>query len=200
MKDSSLPYIYAIAEEAYKATAEKYPFLSYNHPSIKSSLFTSLAPWVGFTGYYNPFSGEAQVRKDLPRVLIPFITCHEMAHQIGYADESEASFVALVVSENSRNTYLHYSALIDLYRFTRMELFLRNTYPDGPEKLSKPVKTDLTFIQNFFRKEAHKQSESMNNAYDMYLKFNGLEKGIESYNDVVAWAIQWYKLKDKERH
>ena len=81
-----------------------------------------------------------------------------------------------------------------------MELFLRNTYPDGPEKLSKPVKTDLTFIQNFFRKEAHKQSESMNNAYDMYLKFNGLEKGIESYNDVVAWAIQWYKLKDKERH
>jgi len=155
---------------------------------------------VGFTGYYNPFSGEAQVRKDLPRILIPFITCHEMAHQIGYADESEASFVALIVSENSHNNYLRYSALIDLYRFTRMELFLRNTYPDGPDKLSKSVKADLIYIQNFFRKEAHKQSESINNAYDMYLKFNGLEKGIESYNDVVAWAIQWYKLKDKERH
>jgi len=193
LHDSSLQNIYKIASNAYSITAEKYPFLRYNHPDVRKSLYTPWAPFIGYTGYYNPFTGEAQIRSDLPRIMLPFIVCHETAHQIGYADESEASFVAFIVAENSDNTYLRYSALIDLYRYMRMELFLRNTYPDGPVKLSKSVKNDLLYLHDFFKKEAYRQSETINISYDMYLRANGLKKGIESYNDVVAWAIQWYK-------
>ena len=192
-KDSSLSAIDNIAAEAYQKTSNQYSFLQYKHPVFKSSLFTYWSSWIGYTGYYNPFTGEAQIRADLPRILLPFIACHEAAHQLGYADESEASFVALIVSEKSENIYLRYSTLIDLYRFTRMELYLRNTYPDGPEKLSKEVKNDLIYIHDFFKRDAFNQSEAITNAYDMYLKVNGLKKGVESYNDVVAWAIEWYK-------
>jgi len=193
-KDTSLFTIFKIADQAYQQTAVKYPFLQYKYPVLKSSLYTHWASWVGYTGYYNPLTGEAQVRTDLPRILLPFIACHEAAHQIGYADESEASFVALIVSEKSDNVYLHYSALIDLYRFTRNELFLRNTYPDGPDKLNTGVKNDLLYIRDFFKKETFNQSQTITNAYDMYLKANGLKKGVESYNDVVAWAINWYRI------
>jgi len=193
LKDTSLNNIYAIAFNEYNNATIDYPFLFYKHPLIKSSLFTPWSSWIGYTGYYNPFSGEAQVRTDLPRMMIPFIACHEAAHQIGYADESEASFVAFVVSEKSSNVYLRYSALMDLYRYTRMELYLRNTYPDGSEKMNKEVKSDLLYIHNFFKKEAFKQSQTISNAYDLYLRMNGLEKGIESYNEVVAWAINWKK-------
>ena len=182
-----------MAFNEYNNATIDYPFLLYKYPLIKSSLFTPWSSWIGYTGYYNPFTGEAQVRTDLPRIMIPFIACHEAAHQIGYADESEASFVALIVSEKSSSVYLRYSALMDLYRYTRMELYLRNTYPDGPEKMNKEVKNDLLYIHNFFQKEAFKQSETISNAYDLYLRMNGLEKGIESYNDVVAWAINWRK-------
>ena len=191
--DSSMSTIYNIANQAYQKTAYQYPFLEYKHPVIKRSLYTHWASWIGYTGYYNPLTGEAQVRTDLPRILLPFIVCHEAAHQIGYADESEASFVALIVSEKSNNVYLRYSALIDLYRFTRMELFLRNTYPDGPDKLNARVKNDLLYIRVFFNREAFNQSETITNAYDLYLRANGLKKGVESYNDVVAWAINWCK-------
>lgn len=191
--DSSVAGIYDIAVQAYQKTALRYSFLRYKYPVIKGSLYTHWSSLIGFTGYYNPFTGEAQVRTDLPRILLPFIACHEAAHQIGYADESEASFVALIVSENTDNVYLRYSALIDLYRYTRLELFMRNTYPDGPEKLSKGVKNDLMYIHDFFKREAFNQSETITNAYDMYLRANGLKKGMESYNDVVAWAINWYK-------
>ncbi len=193
--DSAIAQIYTIAIQAYHKTKELYPFLQYTHPAVKSSLYTLLAPYIGFTGYFNPFTGEAQVRKDLPHIMLPYITCHEIAHQLGYADESEASFIAWIVAEKSNNTYLRYSALIDLYRFTRMELFLRNTYPDGPEKLSPAVKENLVYIHNFIKKESFKQSETISNAYDMYLRMNGLEKGIESYNDIVAWVINWRKAK-----
>ncbi len=192
-QDSSLNAIYAITFNEYNNASIYYPFLLYKHPIIKGSLYTYWSSWIGYTGYYNPFSGEAQIRTDLPRLMLPFICCHEAAHQLGYADESEASFVALLVSEKSSNIYLRYSALIDLYRYTRMELFMRNTFPDGPEKLSPSVKKDLLFIHNFFKREAFQQSETISNAYDMYLRFNGLNKGIESYNDVVAWAINWRK-------
>ena len=192
-RDSSLKTIYAITFNEYNNARIDYPFLLYKHPVIKSSLYTYWSSWIGYTGYYNPFSGEAQVRTDLPRLMLPFICCHEAAHQLGYADESEASFVALLVSEKSSSVYLRYSALIDLYRYTRMELFMRNTFPDGPEKLSPSVKKDLLFIHSFFKREAFQQSETISNAYDMYLRFNGLDKGIESYNDVVAWAINWRK-------
>ena len=59
--------------------------------------------WQDFLGYYNPFTGEAQVNTNVPAFVIPFTTCHEMAHQIGYASESEASFVGFLVIRNSNN-------------------------------------------------------------------------------------------------
>ena len=33
----------------------------------------------GFLGYYNPFTGEAQVNTKVPQFVIPFTICHEMA-------------------------------------------------------------------------------------------------------------------------
>ena len=48
---------------------------------------------MGFAGYLNPFSGEAQVNDNTPLLGTAFTTCHEMAHQLGYAPEKEANFI-----------------------------------------------------------------------------------------------------------
>ena len=81
------------AVEAYKEVAKQYSFLKYNPKSIKPSLFSYLGNYLGFQGYYNPFSGEGQVNTTVPRFLEPYVTTHEMAHQLGYAKENEANFV-----------------------------------------------------------------------------------------------------------
>ncbi len=57
-----------------------------------------LGNYLGFTGYYNPFTGEAQVNTTVPQFLLPNIALHEMGHQIGYAKEDEANFSAYLAA------------------------------------------------------------------------------------------------------
>ena len=71
--------------DAYKYAAEKYPFLTYTDQSVKPSLFSYAGNYLGFQGYYIPFSGEAQVNTTFLRFIEPYVTTHEIAHQLGYA-------------------------------------------------------------------------------------------------------------------
>ena len=42
---------------AYETVKNSMPFLSYQNPSVKPSMFSHIGHYFGFTGYYNPFSG-----------------------------------------------------------------------------------------------------------------------------------------------
>ncbi|HUQ96681.1 MAG TPA: DUF3810 family protein, partial [Chitinophagaceae bacterium] len=46
----------------YKTAEPGFPFLNYKTPSIKPSLYSDIGQYFGFTGYYNPFTGEAQLK------------------------------------------------------------------------------------------------------------------------------------------
>ena len=85
------------SREAYQTMqSDNFHFWPTNAQSVKPSLFSYLGNYLGFQGYYNPFSGEAQVNTTIPRFLEPFVTAHEIAHQLGYAKENEANFVAFL--------------------------------------------------------------------------------------------------------
>ena len=96
-------------EEAYQQAEKTYPFLKYHPVSIKPSIWSWVGNYMGFTGYYNPFTGEAQVNTLVPKFLQPFTSCHEVAHQLGYAKEMEANFVGYLSATASKDTLLHYS-------------------------------------------------------------------------------------------
>jgi hypothetical protein len=49
------------AKKAYQAAASGFPFLEYKAESIKKSMYGRLGNFLGFLGYYNPFTGEAQL-------------------------------------------------------------------------------------------------------------------------------------------
>jgi len=197
-KDSVLPEqplrsIYREAAANYNFTETGFAFLQYKNKSVKKSLYTFLAPYFGFTGYYNPFSGEAQLRDDVPRILIPYTTSHEMAHQLGYASETEANFVGYLTATNSNNNYFKYSVYLDLYRYARMELFIRNTLPDNSNKLDSLVKIDLRNINRFFYKERNNIAGRVTSLYGLYLQANNQQKGIDSYDDVISLLMAYYK-------
>jgi len=65
---------------------------------VKATLFNLLADYVGFTGYFNPFTAEGQVRTDMPGLELPFVACHETAHMLGFASESEANLIGYLVA------------------------------------------------------------------------------------------------------
>ena len=213
IKDTILPQpsmkqIFEGAINNYKIVSDNFYFLSYQTASVKSSLYSPLGNYFGFTGYYNPFTGEAQVRNDVPRVLIPYIVSHEMAHQLGYASESEANFVGYLSASASTDVYFRYSVYLDMLDYAQGEeikLFLidrdikglMNTLKQNKTNLDSLVRKDRKEIRDFFYKRKNKISPVVSNMYDQYLKMNKQLAGINSYNEVIGWLLAYQKKYEK---
>ena len=108
-KNPSTHKLYTKVHNAYKNASLKYPFMEMKNHSAKSSLFSVIGSYAGFTGYYNPFTGEAQVCVDYPKFLLPYTASHEVAHQLGFAKENEANFVGYLAAVNYNDPLLKYS-------------------------------------------------------------------------------------------
>ena len=88
--------IFSMTQNGYDNLSKQYPFFKYEIPSRKKSLFSLPLTYMGFGGYLNPFTNESQVNDKLPMYSFPDVICHEMAHQIGYASESECNFIGFM--------------------------------------------------------------------------------------------------------
>jgi hypothetical protein len=103
----------AIYQTAVKAmlslSADSVNFRTYS-PGIKPSLLTPLMNYLGTSGYYNPFTSEAQLNYQMPYFEKPVVACHEMSHQLGYGAEDEANFSGFLAGVGSKDRLLRYSA------------------------------------------------------------------------------------------
>jgi hypothetical protein len=179
----------------YQEIGKQYPFLKYEPASIKPSLFSYAGNYLGFQGYYNPFSGEAQVNTTIPRFLEPFVTAHEVAHQLGYAKENEANFVAFLVCRYSSSRVQKYSLYFDMYNYAIGEVNKRDTAlaRSFQERLHAQAKKDIKEYRNFYYRYRNPVEPIITRAYGHYLKANNQPAGKQTYNEVVAWLIAYYK-------
>src|ERR1700676_668744 len=139
---------------AYKSDAMMQPRLLYFYPSVKFSFYGYLANYMGFSGYYNPFTCEAQVNTTIPRFVQPFTTCHEIGHQLGYAKEEEANFCGFLATKSSRDPAFRYSAYVDLYLYSASALYAMDSTAVIPyrESLKSDVRQDIRDLKEFYRK------------------------------------------------
>ena len=49
----------------------------------------------------------------------PYTIAHEMAHQLGYASETEANFIAFVVATETDDPMLKYSMLLQMFTYAQ---------------------------------------------------------------------------------
>jgi len=101
--------ILILTHSGYSNLEKEFPNFKYAPKSIKKSLFSYLLTYMGFGGYINPFTNEAQVNSFVPIFKIPTTSSHEIAHQIGYAAENEANFIGCLAAINSDNVYFNYA-------------------------------------------------------------------------------------------
>lgn len=183
------------AKDAYIALGEKYSFLKYSPRSIKPSIYSYLGNYLGFQGYYNPFSGEGQVNTTIPRFLEPYVTTHEMAHQLGYAKESEANFVGFLACRYYESNAFRYSTYYDMYNYTIGEIFLRDTTlaKSFQAKRHPQLVKDVKAYKDFYKSYHSFIQDIVMWGYGNFLKANNQPVGIKSYNEVVAWLIAYYK-------
>jgi len=187
------------AEKSYEEAQKTYPFLKYKGLSVKSSLYGIAGDYLGFTGYYNPFTGEAQINTTVPEFLQPYIATHEMAHQLGYAKENAANFVGYLAAVNSYDTLFHYSAYFDLFIYANREVFYFDSVSSrhALQQLIPEVKDDIRELRKFNNTHQSFLEPAITWVYGNYLKLNKQPQGIHTYNAVVAMLIAYYKKYGK---
>lgn len=192
---SNFGYLRGGAIGAYDSLALKDRDFAYRQPSVKPSLFSWPGAYIGFAGYYNPFTGEAQVNVMDPVFTLPYTTCHEMGHQLGYAKESEANFSGFLAARSSPDPAFQYSVYLDLYMYAARELYLRDStiLRRFRSAVSPGVREDLREIQRFDRRYANPVEPLIWKAYGRYLRANRQPQGIVTYSEVLAWLIDYMK-------
>lgn len=192
--------VFTFNQLGYDNLAKQYPYFHYEHRSVKKSLLSMPLTYMGFSGYLNPFTNEAQVNDMIPMYSFPATTTHEMAHQLGYASESEANFIGFLAAIKNENVYLQYSGYTMALRYC-----LRNWEIRDKKVLKQLMPTiHLGVVKNYRDAEAFwKQYESFVETgfkvfYDHFLKFNQQKDGIESYSKFVNLLVNYYKERDFE--
>ncbi|THU40634.1 DUF3810 domain-containing protein [Niastella caeni] len=183
------------AVSAYGQLAHNETKFTYSFQSVKPSLYSYLGNYLGYTGYYNPFSGEAQVNTTVPLFVQPFTTCHEIGHQLGYAKENEANFAGYLSAKSSQDALFRYSVYFDLYSYSRYYLYAQDsiTAKQLDAQLPAGIKADHRVLREFVKKYRNPVEVIIDKLYGEYLKANEQPGGKLSYNEVVAWLVAYYK-------
>jgi hypothetical protein len=185
---------------AYQLASEKYSFLRYRPASVKPSLFSYAGNVLGFEGYYNPFSGEAQVNTTIPVFMRPFVTCHEIGHQVGYAKENEANFAGFLACRLHPSPVFRYSVYFDMFNYAIGELHRKDSLLAKRyiSNLDTQVKKDYAELRRFYRKYENPVEPLITWFYGNYLKANNQPAGGKTYSQVVAFLIAYQRKFGKE--
>lgn len=193
-KDSA--QVFAKAIQAYQQASADWPALRYRSPAVKRALFGKWLNYMGVTGYLNPFTNEAQVNTTTPFFTQPFTTCHEIAHQLGYAPEETANFVGYLVANGTNDPRFRYAANFEMLLYSTGQLSRRDTAlaKDIWSRAVPGVKADYRALINFYKAYRGPLDDYSGMLYDQYLKANRQEKGIYSYSEVVGWLMAYFHL------
>ena len=183
-----------ISEDINKS--DIFNLINTNASNIKKSIIPDIFLYQKVSGHYIPFTSEAIFVDKIPLVDMPIVILHEQAHQNGYANEGEASFIAFSKAINDKDPYIRYSgyfyALINLLN----EISKKNSdkIDDYITKLDEKVISDLKKVQNFWSKYSNSfLDKAQNYIYDLYLKSNNQEAGIMTYGEVSIYIIHYYQ-------
>ena len=187
--------MYTMAVSGYDNLTKDFPQLSYQFSSVKSSLMSLLQSYNGTSGYLNPLTGEAQVNDRIPKTSYPTTTCHEMAHQIGFAAENEANFVGFLAANYNDDVYFKYASYRMAFGYCISELRKRDNQLSQQlwKTVHKGIIKDFNASYNFWQEYKNPFEPLVKKGYNAYLKANKQDKGVASYSYVVDLLISYFE-------
>ena len=180
---------------AYALMAQRNQLFHYPNPCLKSVLNSWMISKIGIEGYYAPLSGEANMNMNLPDFVKPYVSCHEIGHQLGIAYEDEANLLGYLTASNSPDVNYQYSANYEMLRYILFEIRMKSPedYKTLHATLLPQVLADFKTEKEFWRKYNGDMFGYMDAAFDSFLKLNNQKKGINSYQDIVIWLWNIHK-------
>lgn len=194
-----LPYsktqILKLIPEGYDELSKQFPYLSYEPRSIKRSIYSLQLTYMGFSGYLNPFTNEAQVDGLIPSFKFPTTGSHEVAHQLGYAAENEANFIGSMAAMHHPDRFFKYSGYTFALRHCLYEVYKRDyeLYKQLSKQVNKGIFKNYQEVNEFWDKYKNPTEPLFKSTYNNFLKANNQDKGMESYSYVVALLVNYHK-------
>ena len=182
---------------SYDRLAEQYDMPLGFESTAKSVYFSRVMSYLRIGGIYTYVTGEANVNTEYPSYDTIFTAAHEMSHQRGVLREDEANFMAYLITSNSAEPELRYSAALNLYSYVASALYKTNAerYREIASSLSPLAKADIqrssAITQKYGDTIIGDLSERVN---DFYLTSNGTD-GTISYSQVVRLAVSYFEMK-----
>ena len=191
----SKPEVFKQTLNGYENLKRTFPHLEYHSKSVKKSLYSYPLTYMGFSGYLNPLTNEAQVDGLIPIYKFPTTTAHEMAHQLGYAAENEANFIGFLATINNDNIYFKYTGYTFGLRYCLNEIYRRDEalYESIIVTLNIGVLKNYEEIRLFWEAHQNPAEPIFKLFYSNFLKANSQSKGMESYSYVVALLVNYFE-------
>lgn len=182
------------AAAVYAGGWDAFPALRMEPLRPKAFLCSRALTAMDFTGFYFPFTGEANLNMDSPACFLPATAIHEMAHQCQIASEQECNFVAIAVSIQSDDPLYRYSGWLMGYLHTANALYqvdkeawrqLRNTLNAG-------ALADIAYNNAYWAAAHTAFTDASQTVYDSFIKSSGDPNGVQSYGMVVDLLLAYY--------
>jgi hypothetical protein len=182
----------------YQAVTQKFPCLEGPELRAKPMVFSRLMSAINFTGFFSPFTGEANLNVESPLCLLPATIAHELAHQRGVAAEDEANFVAVLACMEAGDPDFVYSAALLAYIHLGNALYDVNyeAFRQVYVNLAEGVRADLDANRQYWAKYESKVSEASEAVYTGFLESYGQELGMKSYGACVDLLAAYYGTAD----
>lgn len=186
------------AVKAMEGLGENYACLSGSYPQPKGLMFSWILSVQKLTGIYSPFTIEANYNTDMTDYNIPFTACHELAHLRGFMQEEEANFIGFLAGVCSENSDFQYSSYLMGWIYCTNALYEtdEDIYRQIRQELSGEVSADLEANSRFWEQYDSPVAEVADQVNDSYLKANGQEDGVASYDRIVELILSYYRRQD----
>jgi hypothetical protein len=179
----------------YGTLSRDFQEFEYPTASLKPSLFSTALSYMGYGGYLNPFTGEAQVNNRLPLFRYPVVCGHEIGHQLGYSAENETNFIGYLVMLRHPDPYLRYAAYAYGLSYCLSEVNRRDkeAFKTLRDLMNPGVRENFRELQEFWKAFQNPLEPAFKSIFNSYLKVNRQKDGIRSYNRVVSLMVSYHR-------
>ena len=174
------------ASLGYDGLDDQWPILAGDPVPAKRILLSPVLAYLGMSGVFMPFTGEANVNTTLPEWTLPFVAAHEIAHQRGFAREDEANYLAYASCSRHEDPVARYSAALQgsLYTLAALRAVDPAAYQALQSQRGPAVKRDLDALEAWRRRYESRAAGVHEKVNDAYLRAQGTD-GVTTYGRMV---------------
>ena len=189
--------IFADAMTAYDGVVEEFDCLKKPNAAPKAFVSSRGMSYLDFSGFYFPFTGEANLNDESPACYLPANICHELAHQQGIATEQECNFVGILAAITAESPAYQYSGYLMGYVHLANALYRAapETWQTLRDSLPDTVRADLRQNSAYWAQFDGLVNTAATKVYDGFLKSNGLTDGVQNYGTAVDLLLAYFDGK-----